>query len=131
MKKLLLLLSATFTLAACNLNATDEQAVSQASSQVESKLENSVTINLNVEGEAVESSSVEIEENAILLEVMKDNFEVVEEGGFVSAINGYEQNEKDNLWWTFTVNEEMIEVGAAEYVLEKGDTVEWSLATFE
>lgn len=132
MKKLLLLLTAIFTLAACS-PATSEESASTATTAATAVAENSVTVDLKVDGEAVAGAAKEvtIQEDAILLDIMKANYDVVEKDGFISSINGHKQDEAAGLYWTYTVNGEMASVGAGEYKLTPGDKIEWNLAAFE
>lgn len=129
MKKLLLLLTASVTLAACG--TTEEVETIPSSSNVSSQVETAAVINLVVEGEKIDEMTTEIEEGDTLLNVTKENYDVQEADGFVSAINGFEQDEEANLWWTYTINGEVVNVGANDYELQPGDTAEWSLTAFE
>lgn len=129
MKKLLLLLTASVALAACG--TTEEVETIPSSSNVSSQVETAAVINLVVEGEKIDEMTTEIEEGDTLLNVTKENYDVQEADGFVSAINGFEQDEEANLWWTYTINGEVVNVGANDYELQPGDTAEWSLTAFE
>ncbi|MBU7014499.1 MAG: DUF4430 domain-containing protein [Theionarchaea archaeon] len=53
-----------------------------------------------------------------------------EEGGFVTSINGIEQNPSENIYWIYYVNGELGQVGAADYVVEEGDEITWKLEKF-
>ena len=118
MKKWLLLLSASFVLVACG---------EQTPALVE------VTLSVTEDGELITDGEqvVEVEAGAILLDVMKENYEIVEENTFISAINGVEQNADAGKWWVFDVNGAMGEKGAAEIELQAGDLIEWKLEAFE
>lgn len=132
-KNLFLLLTAIFTLAACSPTTSEEDTSTATTTTELSAEENIVTVDLKVEGKAVEDTAkeVKIKKDDILLDVMKANYDVVEKDGFISSINGHEQDEEAGLYWTYTVNGEMATVGAGEYKLTPGDKVEWSLAAFE
>lgn len=62
---------------------------------------------------------------------MEEHYELEEADGFISAINGHEQDEEAGKYWLFDLNGEMAEVGAAELELSDGDLVEWKLEAFE
>ncbi|VGU28962.1 Surface-layer 125 kDa protein [Streptococcus pyogenes] len=47
-----------------------------------------------------------------VLEVLKDNYEVKEKDGFITAIDGIEQDTKANKYWLFKVNGKMADKGA-------------------
>ncbi|MGO4937634.1 DUF4430 domain-containing protein [Fundicoccus sp. Sow4_H7] len=142
MKKSFLLFSSVFILAACANTTQEAESVEEVATSVESTQASSeadadadalaVTINLSVPGEDFESSKeITIEEGAMLLDIMKENFDVVDEDGFITSIEGYEQDPDAGLYWLFDVNGEMAEVGAAELELKADDIVDWSLAPFE
>lgn len=80
--------------------------------------------------EVVTSESLVTDGETTLLDLTKDNLDVVEENSFVTAIEGIEQSESDNKYWVFEVNDEMVNVGAEEYIVEPGEKVSWILMEF-
>lgn len=148
MKKWLLLLSASFVLVACgeqtsqpSVDTSAETATSVVESEVSSETSTSaaeaelieVTVSVTEDGELITDGEqvIEVEEGAILLEVMKEHYTIKEENTFVSAINGVEQDGDAGKWWVFDVNGVMGEKGAAETELQAGDLIEWKLEAFE
>lgn len=87
------------------------------------------TIIIKANEEVVETV-VEFNEEMTLLEVMQDNLDMELEDGFVTSIEGHAQSAEDNVWWVYTINEEMVTVGAEEYILLEDDIVEWELTQF-
>lgn len=141
MKKWLLLLSASFILTACG-EQTTETSTDTTSQETSSVIEDAstedavtveVTISVTEDGELIENGEqvVEVEEGALLLDVMKENFEIEETDTFINAINGVEQDATANKWWLFDVNGEMAQAGAAETELKAGDLIEWKLEAYE
>lgn len=141
MKKWLLLLSASFILTACG-EQTTETSTDTTSQETSSVIEDAstedavtveVTISVTEDGELIENGKqvVEVEEGALLLDVMKENFEIEETDTFINAINGVEQDANANKWWLFDVNGEMAQKGAAETELKAGDLIEWKLEAYE
>lgn len=135
MKKLLLL--STLLLVGCGQTTNETADVSvpvtiESSSEVEVQ-ELLVSISVTVDGEVIEEGDVEVEveEGQNLLEVMKENFDIEEADGFISSINGYEQDDAEGKYWLYDVNGEMAEVGAADFELSDGDQIEWKLEAFE
>lgn len=63
------------------------------------------------------------------LTLLKEGREVVEQNGFVTAINGKEAN-LDHEFWAFYVNGEQAQVGAAEYVTKDTDEIIWKLEQY-
>ena len=141
MKKWLLLLSASFILTACG-EQTTETSTDTTSQETSSVVEDAstedvvtveVTISVTEDGELIENGEqvVEVEEGALLLDVMKENFEIEETDTFINAINGVEQDATANKWWLFDVNGEMAQKGAAETELKAGDLIEGKLEAYE
>lgn len=137
MKKWLALLLASFTLASCSTTAQAPQSESASTGTVTQSAETpdtaAVTIQVSVEGEEVEGGnlSTEVEPGTILMDVMKEEFEIEETDGFISSINGHAQDEKEGKYWLYNVNGEMAQVGANDYELQDGDLVEFNLAKME
>lgn len=126
MKKALHMLSALLLaagiLAGCG---TTEQP--QQNQQAEQQTEQQVTVTLSEDGEEISSKEVSFEEGDMLLDVMKENFEIEEDAGFITSIDGHAQDADAKKYWLFTVNEEMSPVGANEIELKDGDDVVFNL----
>ena len=124
MKKLLLLstLSLSFVLASCGTEEVEPKEVAEDTI--------SATITITSEDKTVAEKVVVFEEGENLQEVMTETFDVVEEDGFITSLEGLEQSESENKWWTFTANDEMVNVGANEYILEEDDNIDWTLTKF-
>lgn len=133
MKKWLLLLASTLVLVGCGQTTQTEEVTSTPVESSEQAVLAEVTVSVTVDGEEIDEGEqvLEVEEGAILLDVMKEQYELEEADGFISAINGYEQDEEAGKYWLFDLNGEMAEVGAAELELSDGDLVEWKLEAFE
>ncbi len=148
LRKLLLLMATGFVLVGCSTQApeetevdepetadvetddsenTDETAVDAEAGEV------TATIDLLIDGEVLADLSQEItvEEGTYLLDVMKESYDVVEDGGFVSAIEGHEQDLDAQRYWMYYTNGEMPSVGAADYEIQDGDEIEWRLEDSE
>lgn len=148
MKKWLLLLSASFVLAACGetvseptVDTSAESSVSMVESEASSKETTEtaeaelieVTLSVTEDGELITDGEqvVEVADGAILLDVMKEYYDITEENTFISAINGVEQDGNAGKWWVFDINGAMGEKGASEIELKEGDLIEWKLEAFE
>lgn len=128
--KLMLLVSSAVLVTACGSNNQETESSSATSSEV-SSVETTITVSFTFEEDDKEIADLaqefDIEEGQTVLEALKENFKVVEEGGLVSSIEEHEQDETESKYWLYTVNDEQPTVGAADYVLEDGDEVKWSL----
>lgn len=70
---------------------------------------------------------IEISEGTTLLELMQEHYDIEEENGMITSIEGYSQDENLGAYWMFDINDQQSTVGAGEYVLQDGDEVEWEL----
>lgn len=123
MKKLALVavLSVGF-LTACAPKEVEEVKVQENTIQT--------TISIIAEGAVIEEKEVTLDEGATLQEAMKENFDIVEEEGFVTTIEEVAQSEEENKWWMFEVNEEQPTEGADTFVPEEDDSIVWELTEF-
>lgn len=117
MKETSALLLSALLLAGCSFGEED------SAKGTEEHIEAVISINS-------EESEVSFEDGLSLLEVMESNFDIIHEDTFITTIEGLEQSSDDNMWWVFEVNEEIISVGASDYIVEDGDFVEWELISF-
>lgn len=127
-----LILFTTFSLAACGNIGTQEEASSAvSSSSVESQTKEtlSIVISLEQDGEQVEDTTkeLEVEEGTTVLDSLKEQYEVIENDGYVVSIEEMEIDEKLGKYWMYEVNNEEAAVGAADYELKDGDQVNWFL----
>ena len=90
-----------------------------------------VTISKDEGEEVLSEKEIEIEENAILMDIMKENYDIEEDDGFITSIDGVAPEEGEEKAWMYFVNDEMAMVGAAEYELEAGDNVVFDLQAWE
>ena len=137
MKKLLLALSLSLVLFGCapteeaeTSSILQESTVAASSEAAETV---SVTISLTDGGTVVAGSekTVEVEAGTSLFDVMKENYTIEEDGGFITAIDGLAQVEESAetkaKYWLFDVNGESSMVGAADVALQEGDVIVWNL----
>lgn len=136
------LLSVVFILSGCgadNGNTNGNANVNNAGNNNEPNnaevndavVEVEFVISKNNGEEVIDTKTIEIEEGAFVLDVLKENFDVEEEGGFVTAIDGIKQDVDAQIGWMYFVNDEMAMVGAAEYELKADDKVNFDLQSWE
>lgn len=114
----------TLFLSACGAGQTEES--SSTSSSKEKDI--SVTLVLKESGKEFESKKATVKSGSSLFEAMGDTFEVKDEDGFITSIAGKEQDKKANKYWTFTVNDKEVNVGAKDVKLKNNDTATFDLA---
>ncbi len=124
----LFLLVSIFCLAAC---ATTDTATTESSSTqevVETQLTAVIAITVN---DQTNTTEVTFSEGDSLMAVLKDNFEIKETSGLVTAIDGVSQDEAKGLYWMYDINGQMAEVGVSDYELQDGDLIEFYQVVYE
>ncbi|MGM8211648.1 DUF4430 domain-containing protein [Virgibacillus sp. W0430] len=135
--RIIVLILTVGMLGACALdgstNNTDPSTGDSNTTQTESVEEEIIEVTLSKDkgDQVLEEKEIPIEEGAILMDVMKDNFSVEEKGGFITSIQGIGPDEGEEKAWMYFVNDEMAMVGAAEYELSAGDKVTFDLQAWE
>ncbi|MEH7388276.1 DUF4430 domain-containing protein [Bacillus sp. JJ1521] len=142
MKKLLFLLLSLGLLFGCsndqstndssNNNKTDNNA-SENVSQEENAETVTVVVSKNNGEEIIEEKEIEIEagKEVTLMDVMKENFEIEEDGGFINSLNGIAGSNEEKTFWHISVNGEDLMVGAAEFKVEPDSKIEFDLQKWE
>ncbi|SEK43073.1 protein of unknown function [Carnobacterium iners] len=131
--KLGLLLATLLTLTACG--DSTQTALNESSALVPSEVKVAMTesisasIVLQEEGKVLTaiSKDVKTQEGQNLLEIMEENYNLTAKDGFIFAIEGYEQNQKEGKYWLYTINGQEATVGAADYIVEDQDVIVWNL----
>ena len=90
-----------------------------------------VTITKDKGAEEITEKEIPVKEGALLLDVMKENFEIEEENTFITSIDGIAQDVDAGIGWIYSVNGETASVGAAEYELTAGEEVNFDLQAWE
>ncbi|MFB1050460.1 DUF4430 domain-containing protein [Paraliobacillus sp. JSM ZJ581] len=86
-----------------------------------------ITISENKQQEIISEKVIQLKEETNLLTILKENFTIVEEDGFITSIEGKKQDASENRYWMYTVNDEHANVGAGEYDLSPDDKVNFDL----
>lgn len=111
-------------LTACGAN----DATNSSSTDSTKEKDISVTLVLKEDGQEFESKKVTVQPDTTLFAAVKDNFDVKAEDGFITAIDGKEQDNKANKYWTYTVNNKEVNTGAQEVKLKNKDIAIFDLA---
>lgn len=119
----LALLSALF-IVGCSTNEQNSADTNEATTQTSQKQEEiAVTVEIEKEDETIDEKEIETTTDETLMQVMQDNFSIEEDGGMITAIGDVEQDEDENMYWTYTIDDEMVNTGANETTLEDSDQV--------
>ncbi|MGT2829962.1 DUF4430 domain-containing protein [Streptococcus hillyeri] len=122
MKKLLssLVLLLSLFLVACGNGGADKD------DQVAGKVQLIVNLDTNKMDE-----QVTFEKGDTVMDVLEDNYEVEEDNGMITAIDGIAQDETKGIYWMFKVNDDMAPKGAEQITLNDGDKIEFYQEKFE
>lgn len=58
-----------------------------------------------------------------VMDVLKANYKVEEEKGFIKSIDNYQQDEKKQIYWFFKINDKMAPKAADTLPVKKGDKI--------
>lgn len=102
-------------------DAADTSEATSQTSQAQEEI--TATVEIEDEDQTVDEKEIETTTDETLMEVMQDNFDIEEDNGMITTIEDIEQDEGENMYWTYTINEEMVNTGADETTLEDNDQV--------
>lgn len=74
---------------------------------------------------------VTLKKNDKVITGMKKVWKVKESKGFITSINGKQQNEKKNLYWTYTINGKSAEKLATKQIVHNHDQIQFTLDKVE
>ncbi|WP_239254740.1 DUF4430 domain-containing protein [Listeria ilorinensis] len=86
-----------------------------------------ITVTKNKGTEEIATQKIKADQGMSLFTIMKEYFEVEDEDGFITSINGVSQNESAGEYWLFEVNGEMSPKGAKDVFPKNGDQISWDL----
>lgn len=131
MKKIVLsLLLSTFIMVGTGCTSQTDTTQTETS-QSQKQTEKTVTLTLIEDEKEISSSEVSVSEDQTVLEILKENFDVKEDGGFVTEIDGKEQDAKANKYWMYYINDKEADKGADSMTVSDKDVIEWRLNEFK
>ena len=114
-----------------NETNTTTEASSAEKSATQRTAEISFVNNTDEKSADLADKTVTIEEGTTLMSIMKANFDLVEDQGMITSIDGLAQDESNGYYWTYTINDEMINTGANDTFLGENDKVVFTYEKFE
>ncbi|WP_208560951.1 DUF4430 domain-containing protein [Marinilactibacillus kalidii] len=135
MKKIIGTGIVSLILVGCGNQGNQSTVDKGAPAESEEQSSGTATITFNIDDQLYSidedelNQEVEWTEEVTVLEVMQNQFDAVDNEGFITSIEGYEQLESKQAYWLFDINGESSTVGAGDYVLEDGDEILWNLET--
>lgn len=121
-----------FALVACtpqtSTNTTDQTVTTSTTIKNE---EMAVKVILIEQDQQIEEKELTVETDTTLLTLLENNFELGMDNGMIISIDGFEQDEAESLYWTYTINDDYVDTGAADTYLKDGDKIILTLGKFE
>ncbi|MFD2925845.1 DUF4430 domain-containing protein [Halobacillus naozhouensis] len=123
------LMMTAFVLAGCQTEGGGEEAT--ASQEQKQEVTLNIELSKNKGEKVLATKKVTVEEGTVLMEVMKNNFEVAEKDGFITGIKGISASKGEKRAWMFTINGESSMVGANKYEVKQGDEIVFDFQSWE
>lgn len=124
----LVALAAAVTLAACGSTAAPEKTAESTSISTSEAVILKATVILKEDGKEIANQAIEVKPETSVYDALAENFEVKDDNGFITSIDGKEQNADANKYWMYKINDTMAEKGAKEIIVNDGDKIEFELA---
>ncbi|UOQ47545.1 DUF4430 domain-containing protein [Gracilibacillus caseinilyticus] len=122
-KQLLIVIILAVVMTACGNTGTNV---------AEGDINVSLTITDQITNKTISEESYTVTSGTTLEDLLQDNYEVeVTEDGFLTSINGHEQNVEENEYWTYEANGEMVSEGIADYEVQDEDDITFDLQIIE
>ncbi|QGH34829.1 DUF4430 domain-containing protein [Gracilibacillus salitolerans] len=120
-KKIFIITILAIVMTACgNTSATDEE------------VSISLTITDQTTNTTISDDDFTVQSGTPLLTILENNYDVkVTDDGFLTAIEGYQQDTDESIFWTYEANGEMVNEGIADYEVEDEDHITFDLQVIE
>ena len=118
MKKILSFLTLFLSFLLLTACAQSESTGSRSSKEL--KVQLIVTVGTNTTDEVVT-----FEKGDTVMDVLKANYKVKETNGFITSIDGKQQDEKAGLYWMFKVNVNLVYKDEKQNKAKDGDKIEF------
>ncbi|NQG96971.1 DUF4430 domain-containing protein [Streptococcus suis] len=90
------------------------------------------TAQLTVEfGDRIDQKQVMVESGDSVMDVLEDAYEIEEDAGLITVIDGVSQDPATNTYWMYDVNGELAPTGAEEQLVQENDEIRFYLETFQ
>ena len=136
LKKLVAVMVLGLVLGGCSNDSSEKKteatdAKTEQSTKAKDDNEQKVTIKLVIDDKEETKKEVSFEEGQSLAEVMDANFEMSDDNGMISSIDGHEQDAKNSKYWLYQVNGKDATTAASDVELKSGDEIVWTLNQLE
>lgn len=116
----------------CTTKEDDSTASSTPKETISSNQETEIKASITLlDGEKeLSKKDVTFNKGEKLFDVLKDNYAIEDKDGMITSIDGQAQDDKNNKYWVFTINDEQVNSGAKDVVLQECDRVVFKLEQF-
>ncbi len=125
------LLVAFALLTGCQSQKDSEQENANASQEEKQEVSVHLEISQNNGEKSLSNKDFSVEKGTMLMEALKENFNVEENDGYITSIEGVKADESKKQAWMYTINGEEASVGADQYELKEGDKVVFDMHKWE
>ncbi|MGM9902487.1 hypothetical protein A5844_000050 [Enterococcus sp. 10A9_DIV0425] len=105
-----------------------EKKTIEESHTISTEVQHTATITLQEDGKELVEKEVSFIKGQNLLTILQENFSVEEDQGFITSIEGHQQNKKAQRYWMFSVDGKSAKVGAKEIILKDDQKIVFNLA---
>lgn len=88
------------------------------------------TLEVAFSEDKVVKEEVTFDADDTVMDILEDHFDVEEENGFVTSIDGVSQDNSKQLFWMYDINGELAPKGAEEMEVSDGDTISFYLQQY-
>lgn len=113
-----------------NQGETAESSAAKTEATSSKKAEVKASITLLDGDQELSKKEITFEKGESLFDALKENYEVEDDDGMITSIDGHAQDKESQKYWVFTVNDKEVNVGAKEVELKAGDRVVFKLEQF-
>jgi hypothetical protein len=119
-------------LVACGKKDSEKSATKENTTTQTSKKKDEIKVSLILmkDDKELAKKEVTLSSQSNLFDAMTKHFKVKDDAGFITEIDGLEQDTKEQLYWTYTINDKMINTGAKDTMLKEGDKVVFKYGKF-
>ncbi|WPS85988.1 DUF4430 domain-containing protein [Brevibacillus halotolerans] len=95
----------------------------------EEKVENKIVVEVSSDqGKTkIAEKTIQFKGDQTLYELMKTNFKVEDDNGFITSIEDVKQNPTEKKYWLYEVNGVPAVTGAKDLKVKDGDVIKWDL----
>ncbi|WP_235032859.1 DUF4430 domain-containing protein [Enterococcus sp. CSURQ0835] len=132
MKKLLTLMALTLGVVAFSgCQSNDQSTSSQTTTSTSQVAQQKAVVTLQEEGKELTHKTIQFKAGTKLYDALQANFKIKAKDGYITSIDGHQQDDAAKKYWTFTINGKEIMKGAKDVTLKAGDKVNFNLATMK